>query len=638
MSDAADVPSGVRIGQAGYDAFDPQDHQPMSDVTDVQTGVHGNQVSYGAASIQTDARRDQSVYGAASAGIDQTNHHMAGMQDSQTSYSAASDQPTHSPSDSQSYQQDYDAAETQAQAQATPSAYCSPGAQYRQQSYGAGSMQGTAQSSPAYGTGLTQGAAQSSPAYGTGLTQGNAQSSPAYGTGLTQGNAQSSQAHGAGSMQDNAQSSQSYDATLTQGSQTPYGASAVRNNQLYGASTTQQNHQAHDETIGDSGKISDSGIYGAVAPSAFKSFKRRMMAIITIVACVISGVGGGFLGSYMTSQNQAAGNSNYTINTVSDISTTEAVAKKVIDSVVGITAAMSGGTDFFGQPINSEGVGTGIIVDAAGYILTNSHVVMDGNVGNIKVLLSNGEEVKAELLWNDAAIDLAIIKISAKGLAPAELGNSSEIQIGAYVAAIGNPLGLDFNSSVTQGVISGLNRTITVSTGMGTSQMEGLIQVDAAINSGNSGGPLLNSKGQVIGVNTAKASAEGMGFAIPIDTAKPIISKVIETGSFERAYMGVSAQNAKDIASEYPDLKLGVEQGAFIASVSVGSPAETAGLMVKDVIVAVDETPIATSSELIKVLLNYAAGDVISVRYYREGKEETAQITLATQTQVYGQR
>jgi S1-C subfamily serine protease len=277
-----------------------------------------------------------------------------------------------------------------------------------------------------------------------------------------------------------------------------------------------------------------------------------------------------------------------------------------------------------------------MVLDTQGYILTNSHVVMDGTVNSIKVLLSTGEEVDGRVVWNDASLDLAIVKIEAEGLSPVELGNSDEVAIGSYVAAIGNPLGLAFNGSITQGVVSGLDRTITVSDEMGSNvvKMEGLIQVDAAINGGNSGGPLLNSKGQVIGVNTAKAQAEGMGFAIPINTAIPIVEKVIRDGSFERVYMGVSAADVSVIKENYPNVVLLADSGAVITDVNPGSPAQKAGLKVKDVIISVDGKDILGSSQLIKMLLGYESGDSIRVVYLRDGEEQTTNLTLVSASEL----
>jgi S1-C subfamily serine protease len=332
-----------------------------------------------------------------------------------------------------------------------------------------------------------------------------------------------------------------------------------------------------------------------------------------------------------------------TIKPSDNLGTTEAVAKKVLDSVVGITSTVTTqGQDFFGfetEPRVSGGVGTGMIVDKNGYILTNSHVVLDGTVDELEVLLSDGSTVPGELLWNEPSLDLAIIKIdpTGKSLKPVELGDSDQIAIGQYVAAIGNPLGLDFNGSITQGVVSGLNRSITAASeasGQAT-RMEGLIQVDAAINSGNSGGPLLNSAGQVIGVNTAKAQAEGMGFAIPVNTAKPIIESIIKKGTFERVYIGVSAANAQDIAKQYPNLNIGDAVGAFLTYVSPSGPAEAAGLKMKDIITKIDDKKVDGSTSLIKILLSYKAGDTVTITYLRDGKENTVKLKLATEAEVY---
>jgi S1-C subfamily serine protease len=358
---------------------------------------------------------------------------------------------------------------------------------------------------------------------------------------------------------------------------------------------------------------------------------------------------GGVIGSNMSGNITPVGSAppsgtNVNITPSADIGTTEAVAQKVLDSVVGITSKVTtDGGSYFGFDLGSQesgGVGTGIIVDAAGYILTNSHVVLDGDVDTIEVLLSDGTTAPGKLLWNDSSVDLAIVKMDATGktLKPAELGDSDKVKIGSYVAAIGNPLGLDFNGSITQGVVSGLGRSISASNGNSVTNMEDLIQVDAAINSGNSGGPLLNQKGEVIGVNTAKAQAEGMGFAIPINIAKPIVEKVIKTGSYERVYMGVSAADASIIAEQYPSLGLKADvKGAFVTAVSGGSPADEAGLKMKDIITSVDGKEVKTSSDLIKTLLNYSVGDEVEVAYVRDGKTATTKVKLADQKQVYGE-
>ncbi|MDR1496494.1 MAG: S1C family serine protease [Clostridiales Family XIII bacterium] len=389
---------------------------------------------------------------------------------------------------------------------------------------------------------------------------------------------------------------------------------------------------------------------GAAAKLPLVDRKRFVILVVIIIAAMIaSGITGGVIGSNMSRKaaplGVASSSGNISITPSADVSTTEAVAQKVLDSVVGITSTVTNsGGNYFGFDFGgseSGGVGTGIIVDASGYILTNSHVVLDGEFDKIEVLLSDGSTIPGKLLWNDSSVDLAIIKIDAAGnaLKPAELGDSDKVKIGSYVAAIGNPLGLDFNGSITQGVVSGLGRSISASSGNGNvTTMEDLIQVDAAINSGNSGGPLLDREGKVIGVNTAKAQAEGMGFAIPINIAKPIVEKVIKTGSFERVYMGVSAADASIIAEQYPNLGLKEDvKGAFITAVSGDSPADDAGLKMKDIVTSVDDKAVDTSGDLIKALLNYSVGDKVKVAYERNGEEATVEVTLASQKEVYGE-
>jgi len=369
------------------------------------------------------------------------------------------------------------------------------------------------------------------------------------------------------------------------------------------------------------------------------------LVIIIILACFGSGIGGGLIAAGMNDGGDGGsavsfgGAPLFTIEPSDSITTTEAVAKKVLASVVGITSsgrfALEGG--YFGSSESEvTGVGTGMIIDTQGFILTNSHVVLDGNVDRLEILLSNGDEVDGTVIWSDSGLDLAIVKIEAEGLIPVEIGDSDEVLIGSYVAAVGNPLGLEFSGSITQGVVSGLDRTITVAGSLGgnTIQMQGLIQVDAAINSGNSGGPLLNSRGQVIGINTAKATAEGMGFAIPINTTIPIVEKVLRDGSFERVFMGVSAADVDVIRANYPNVELTAEQGACITDVNPGSPAEKGGLKIKDVIIAIDGMEVTGSDSLIKLLLNYVSGDVITVTFDRAGEILETKVTLLSQAEL----
>ncbi len=194
----------------------------------------------------------------------------------------------------------------------------------------------------------------------------------------------------------------------------------------------------------------------------------------------------------------------------SSVSTENAVAKKSLDSVVGITTVGVQENMFF-QGRVVEGVGSGVVVSKDGYILTNAHVVQDGKAEKIDVLLTNGKKSSAKLLWYDTTLDLAVIKTDLTGLKPVEMGDSDKVQIGDKAIAIGNPLGLDLQSTLTSGYISGKDRTITLQNGL---QMDGLMQTDAAINSGNSGGGLFDQEGKLIGINTAKASAEGIGLGV----------------------------------------------------------------------------------------------------------------------------
>jgi len=372
----------------------------------------------------------------------------------------------------------------------------------------------------------------------------------------------------------------------------------------------------------------------AAAPRKSRKTGRKVAAVILIVLLSAgAGFGGGMAALYYGQAAMGQVSQNITINPDDDINTAEAIAAKVLPSVVGIsTSSEVTYQSFFGpQRGIQSGVGTGIIVDEKGYILTNSHVVNDGEAKEIVVQLTDGREVPGIVLWNDKNIDLAIVKIDAPNLKAAELGDSETVRIGAYAAAIGNPLGLAFDRSVTQGVISGLNRSITVSDGRSQLTMDGLIQTDASINSGNSGGPLLNSKGEVIGINSAKAqSGEGLGFAIPINTAKPIVDEIKSKGEFQRSYIGIRGASVADYLQAYPDAKLGTETGVYIVQIYTDSPAAEAGLKEGDIIVELEDKKIETMTQLIRDLFRYRPGDEVKLSVIRNGREMTFQVTLTT--------
>lgn len=372
------------------------------------------------------------------------------------------------------------------------------------------------------------------------------------------------------------------------------------------------------------------------------SDKAKKIIAYVLVVCISAGVGfgGGAVAVKCLSPSSSSGGTQTIKIDSSDaesLNAASAISKKVMPSVVGISTVSQTYTQtIFGlQQGTQQGVGTGIIVSSDGYILTNSHVVNDGESESITVDLYDGTEYTGTVLWNSTDLDLAIVKIDAKNLTAAEIGDSDDVEIGDYAVAIGNPLGLDFERSVTQGIISGLDRTITTTDSSTGSQntMEGLIQTDASINSGNSGGPLINSQGQVIGINSAKASsAEGLGFAIPINTATPIIDEIKENGTYEQAYIGISGMNVEAVKAQYQtDFK--ADKGIYVMQIYTNSPASKAGLQEGDIITAVNGTSVGDMSALKKELVKYRPGDTIKVTYERDKQSSTAEVTLAAQSE-----
>lgn len=346
---------------------------------------------------------------------------------------------------------------------------------------------------------------------------------------------------------------------------------------------------------------------------------------LVVLICVITGVLSSFLTIVLmkntVSNNGSSGKQQQIV--VNDDGKTQniyhAVSDKAMPSVVGITATTIDRNNVFAIPTQSEGVGTGVIVDANGYILTNSHVVSDGQAVDVNVLFNDGSNSKGKVLWNDPTLDLAMVKVEKTGLTPAELGNSDDVRTGDIAIAIGNPLGLEFQKSVTQGIISGLDRTIQTK----QSNMTGLMQTDASINPGNSGGPLLNQKGQVIGINTAKASqAEGLGFAIPINTAKPIVEQVIKSGNFEKVTLGIKGIDLA-IFEASTGTDLAAKEGVYIAEVIANTAAQKSGIQTGDVIVKVGDINVSSMSDLNKSLYKYSKGDSTKVTVNRNGKEIT---------------
>lgn len=357
------------------------------------------------------------------------------------------------------------------------------------------------------------------------------------------------------------------------------------------------------------------------------SGKKTSISLIVIVSLVSAMIGSFltmfFVGDKILSNKQSSKKQNIIVNEdIKSENIYHAVIDKAMPSVVGITTITIDTNNLFSIPQELQGVGTGVIVDSKGYILTNSHVVSDGQATDVNILFNDGSTSKGKVLWNDPNLDLAIVKGDKTGLPAAELGNSDSVRTGDLSIAIGNPLGLEFQKSVTQGIISGLDRNIQTK----KTNMTGLIQTDASINPGNSGGPLLNAKGEVIGINTVKASeAEGLGFAIPINIAKPIVDQIIKDGKFEKVTLGIKGIDVKTFeATTGADLE--ADEGVYIAEVMNASPAQKCGIQPGDVITEVGDMKITTMSDLNKALYNYSVGDKAKVKVNRGGKIITINI------------
>jgi serine protease Do len=307
--------------------------------------------------------------------------------------------------------------------------------------------------------------------------------------------------------------------------------------------------------------------------------------------------------------------------------------KKVAPAVVSISSTRDM-RDFFGQIFRQTGgVGTGFIITQDGMIVTNKHVVASQDA-TYTVFTSDGKNYEAEVLAKDPFMDLAVLKIDAKGLSVVDLGSSDNLEVGQWVIAIGNALG-EFNNSVTVGVISAKERQIQAAGGGVIERLEGLLQTDAAINPGNSGGPLVNLKGQVVGVNTAVAQAENIGFAIPIDSVKNIINQVKRFGRVRRPYLGVRYIPITREISRLNNLEVSygalVVRGTSRAEVAVlpGSPADKAGIKENDIILEIAGERIDEDNSLAKLIAKHQVGDEVELKILRTGKEMVLKVTLA---------
>lgn len=364
----------------------------------------------------------------------------------------------------------------------------------------------------------------------------------------------------------------------------------------------------------------------------------KSIIVPVLAASIIMGAIGGVAGTVVASNNPMirhalgvmAGGPTTTVKkeniVVQESSAIIDSTKKVSPAVVSISSKQSV-TDLFGQQQTQEADGTGFIITNDGLIVTNKHVVSDTNA-TYTVYTADGKSYPATVLARDPLQDLAVIKIDATGLPIVDLGDSSQMQVGQYVIAIGNALG-QFQNSVTVGVISAKNRQIQAgeSGTNSTETLQDLLQTDAAINQGNSGGPLINLKGQVIGMNTAvaaKGQAEGIGFAIPINDIKTSIDQVKKTGKISQPYLGVMyVPVTNDIAKAN---NLAVNNGAYLVSspsqpaIITGGPADQAGLKEGDIITQVDGQSINSDNNLTTILSHFSPGDTVSLTVVR-GKE-----------------
>ena len=406
-------------------------------------------------------------------------------------------------------------------------------------------------------------------------------------------------------------------------------------------------YYANNSTNYNYGGYNYGGTTFSVKPPKQKKAKKKgkygagVVVAASLLAAVI-GAGSGIAAVTLTSRgnntstpitsNVSGSNVNINIDETAE-SVVEAVAEKVTPSVVGIRTTTSV-RSFFGGSNESTGEGRGVVYSADGYIITNYHVI-SGAVTNksgskVEVFTDtlDSKSYEATVVGYNISTDLAVIKIDAKGLTPVEFSDSSKLKVGQYVITVGNPGGLEFMDSVTYGVISGLNRVVSSDSGVK------LIQTDAAINPGNSGGALVNTKGQLVGINSSKIVSEefeGMGFAIPSNTVAEICKSIIEKQNDPEPYIGVT------ISEKYTASVLkyyGYPSGAVISSVADGSPADSAGLAKGDIITEFDGTEITEYSMFDSLLQKCKPDDKVNIKIYRNGRYYTTTVTVGSNNAV----
>ncbi len=375
------------------------------------------------------------------------------------------------------------------------------------------------------------------------------------------------------------------------------------------------------------------------------------LTLIIVLSLLAGGVAGGLLGAtasvWLMGQRQPLALSPATVQppalpsptptlpvsppsviTLQEESAATEVVKKVGPAVVTVVNLRMPQSDFWGDLTQPRSLGSGVIIERQGYVVTNNHVV-EGNE-SLSVIMASGDKKDAELMGTDVFSDLAVLHIEGDNFPAAELGDSSQLQPGERVIAIGSALG-DFRNTVTAGVISGLERSISVGESF---VMEDLIQTDTAINHGNSGGPLVNLQGQVIGINTiiirgdsySGDVAEGLGFAIPSNTVRLVFEQLIAKGRVSRPFLGISHQEVTPRLAAY--YSLDVNHGVLLLQVSPATPASQAGLKVGDVIVAISGDPIDPENPLLNVLMRHQVGETVTLKINRFGRELALEVTL----------
>ena len=366
----------------------------------------------------------------------------------------------------------------------------------------------------------------------------------------------------------------------------------------------------------------------------FKEKKNNKTSLIIGILCVmviVSIVSSAITYSLMSKgqmQLIGANNTTYTVENVEN--PVVAVAKIAGPSVVGVSVTYYE-QSYWGELAEGEAEGSGVVYTEDGYIITNYHVIEEAlNSSNsaVKVTLSNNEEYEAKIVGADETTDIALLKVEAKGLTPATFADSDELSVGEYAIAIGNPLGKEFAGSVTVGYISALNRTITAD-----GRTYHVIQTDAAINPGNSGGALVNSKGQVVGINTVKISdesVEGLGFAIPSNYALKIVEELKENGKIVRPYIGIYGIDLDETLATRNRLV----EGVYLYKIASSSPAEEAGLQRGDVIVEFDGQKVSSVDEINDIKNQKEIGDKVKVKIYRNGEYKEGTITLGSDENV----